>query len=57
MDRKRWESLMKDDNLRLESNELAEGWHFCPEWDGLLIGPGMDELDACLCTPKLDADQ
>lgn len=23
--------------------------HFCPEWDGLLVSPGMPEMDACLC--------
>lgn len=23
--------------------------HFCPDWDGMLLTDGMDELDACLC--------
>ena len=30
---------MRDDTPQ----EVAEGWHFCPEWDGLLVGPGMIE--------------
>ena len=33
----------------LTEEEIEAGWHFCPEWDGLLIGPGMVELEACLC--------
>lgn len=45
----RWLDLMHDDEPRLTSNELAEGWHFCPEWDDLLIGPGMGETESCLC--------
>jgi len=29
--------------------EMAEGWHFCPEWDYLLIGGDMEELKCCTC--------
>jgi len=32
--------------------EQAEGWHFCREWDGLLVGPGMEELEPCTCLPQ-----
>lgn len=39
---------------RLTSAEIAVGWHFCAEWDGLLIGPGMGELAACSCFPEGD---
>lgn len=44
----RWKELMRaEDDLTEE--EIQEGWHFCWEWDGLLVGPGMDEMDSCLC--------
>lgn len=29
--------------------EIEAGWHFCPEVDFLLIGPGMLEMDNCDC--------
>ena len=35
----------------LTSEEINEGYHFCYEWDGLLIGPGMPELRVCQCLP------
>jgi hypothetical protein len=49
MPRDRWSALMKGDNLQLTQDEIMAGWHFCWEWDGLLVGPGMDELKACTC--------
>ena len=33
----------------LTVEEALDGWHFCWEWDGLLVGPGMDEMEACIC--------
>ncbi len=33
----------------LTTQEIMEGWHFCGDWDGLLIGPGWGELEACTC--------
>lgn len=45
----RWKELMENDDVPLTDKEMVEGWHFCPEWDGLLVGPGMDEMDVCLC--------
>lgn len=36
----------------LSREEVAAGWHYCPDWDFMLIGPGMEgELDGCTC-PK-----
>ena len=37
---------------RLTEDEVLDGWHFCFEWDGMLVGPGMDEQDACTCFRK-----
>lgn len=33
----------------LTDEEQAEGWHWCLEFDALLVGPGMPELNACKC--------
>ena len=38
-----------DDKTYLSDEEYAEGWHFCPEWDDLLIDPKSPEFDACVC--------
>lgn len=43
----RWGELMRDDSLELTPEEIKAGWHFCVEFDGLLVGPGMDELQFC----------
>ena len=45
----RYQELMRNDDLELTPEELAEGWHFCAEWDCLLVGPGMGELEPCKC--------
>lgn len=52
MTAQRWKDLMWSDDLKLTEPELAEGWHWCPEFDGLLVGPGMGALRACPCHPK-----
>lgn len=31
--------------------EAADGWHYCAEWDGLLIHPSWAEAAACACLP------
>lgn len=52
----RWNAVMKsgaDDNpLELTPEEIEAGWHFCHDWDGLLVGPGMVEEGACTCEVK-----
>jgi hypothetical protein len=49
----RWHFLMSDAAWErvepLTPDEIAEGWHFCWDWDGLLIGPGMGEMQSCCC--------
>lgn len=37
----RYNALMSNEDLELTPSEIAKGWHFCCEWDALLIGPGM----------------
>ena len=33
----------------LTEDEKDLGWHFCPDWDQMLIGPGMSEMSCCNC--------
>lgn len=44
----RWKGLSEDDG-ELTPEEVALGWHWCFEFDGLLVGPGMSELSSCRC--------
>ena len=36
----------------LTKEEIEEGWHFCIEWDGLLIKRGDPEAECCNCFEK-----
>jgi len=50
----RWKTLMNSDQ-HLSKAEYLQGWHWCWNWDGLLVGPGMPELRACQCdTPEIN---
>ncbi len=46
----RWRELMNDDAKMLTPDEKSKGWHFCNDWDGLLINAGDgQEGDYCCC--------
>lgn len=45
----RWQHLMNADIPILLPEEMALGWHWCGSWDGMLVGPGMDEMACCEC--------
>ncbi len=45
----RYKELDRDMNACCTAEEVAAGWHWCCEWDGLLVGPTMPEWDCCLC--------
>jgi hypothetical protein len=49
MTKKRYNLLMKNDDEPLTQKEQREGWHFCWDWDGLLISPDMGEFKFCTC--------
>lgn len=49
MTENRWQHLMKDQDAELTESEIQEGWHFCWDFDGLLVGPGMGEMEICTC--------
>jgi len=48
MKKSRYIQLDKDVELHLTAEEIKEGWHFCMEWDGLLIHETWVEHEACL---------
>jgi hypothetical protein len=54
MTKERWMELQesRDPFIKISDAELALGWHWCAEFDGLLVGPGMGELRFCKCLPK-----
>lgn len=49
MSKSRWSDLFSGASDEFTPDERASGWHFCPEWDGAPIGPGMRESTACYC--------
>lgn len=52
MSDERYKALMQNDDVQLTEEELKQGWHYCYEFDGLLVGPGMGELEFCTCLKK-----
>jgi hypothetical protein len=34
----------------LTKEEWDQGWHWCYEWDSMLVGPGMEEALSCSCS-------
>lgn len=51
MNQERWLFLESTGNV-LTEEEISEGWHYCYDWDDMLIGPIMPEWDACICDIK-----
>lgn len=53
MTKERWNYLMRpftgDEYITLTAEELNAGWHWCEEWDGLLINVDHDEFVLCQC--------
>ncbi len=42
----------------LTPEECNQGYHFCNDWDGLLVGPDDKELECCTChweDPEMEA--
>jgi hypothetical protein len=49
MSKKRYHELSHDRSSKLSQCEIDIGWHFCEEWDGLLIHLLDPEADSCNC--------
>lgn len=49
MTKQRYNELMKNPELKLTPEEYKNGWHFCYEWDELLIHISWKEFKSCTC--------
>lgn len=53
MTKERYQALMAPDSeLSLTDEEVKEGYHFCWDWDGLLIHKDDPEAECCSCNLK-----
>lgn len=50
----RWRELESNIELKLTPEEIAEGWRFCCEFDGMLVNYNDTEGEGqyCTCRPK-----
>lgn len=48
MEIRRWLELEKSGDAPSEE-EVKAGWHYCTDWDFMLVGPGMREWEGCTC--------
>ena len=49
MTSERYNTLSGPTPPRLTMAERRQGWHYCFDWDGMLVGPGMHEINGCTC--------
>ena len=49
MTQERYEFLQENIEVSLTQEEVSQGYHFCPDYDMLLVGPGSPEVDTCTC--------
>lgn len=56
MNDERYWFLMNNENENLTQEEIESGYHFCPCWDDLLVGPDMVEFKYCYCENKISQD-
>ena len=48
----RYKQLEKAAKVKLTEEEKQDGWHFCREWDGMLIHSSWPEYESCICKLK-----
>lgn len=57
MTKERYIELEYNLTAKLTAEEIDAGYHFCPDWDYLLICPGMPEYDTeCSCLEAKKSD-
>jgi hypothetical protein len=49
MTRERYGYLTRTLEARLTPEEVAAGWHFCLDWDSMLIHKNWPEAECCTC--------
>jgi hypothetical protein len=52
MDNKRYREIENSDTAELTAEEKAQGWHFCPDWDFMLVNSNDKEGEGAACTCK-----
>lgn len=52
MTSQRYRELSKSDEQDLTPEETKAGWHFCPDWDYMLIHKLDPEIEGCNCECK-----
>ncbi len=57
MNKDRYQLLMTNTDEKLTPEEISQGYHFCCEWDGLLINNDDAEAYFCDCVPKTKEQQ
>jgi hypothetical protein len=56
MSKDRYNFLMENWDEKLTPEEFAAGWHWCLEWDGMLVGTDSIEALVCSCNhPAIEA--
>lgn len=56
MNNTRYYELEKNPDAVLTEEEQEEGWHWCADWDFMLVGPGMPEQGGCTCPDLINYD-
>jgi len=41
--------ILETTDAKLTKQEVEQGYHFCPDWDYMVICPDDPEYEACLC--------
>jgi len=41
---------------QLLPSELRQGWHYCENWNDMLVGPSMPEWESCYCDIQYKRD-
>ena len=49
MTNERYIELELNQEAKLTSEEINDGYHWCVDWDGMLVGADMDAIDGCTC--------
>ena len=57
MSHNRYMELSNDLALHLTKAEYDAGWHFCFDWDGMLIHKDWPEADCCTCRKAMSSPQ
>jgi len=41
---------LEEGDSSLTPDEQLQGYHFCPDWDFMLVGPEDPEQEGCTCS-------